>query len=127
MTKLSDDHKEIELLVSKYCDGLYTCDTDILGDVFHQHALYATVSGGETLTLSMDKYFPIVESRTPPASSSDPRSEEIISIDIVGGNTALVKLTCSFFQKNYTDFLTLIKENGKWLIISKVFHYDVIV
>ena len=127
MTKFLDDSADIELLVSKYCDGLYACDTDVLGEVFHPEALYATVSGGETLILSMDKYFPIVDSRTPPALSGDPRSEEIISIDIVGGNTALVKLTCSFFQKNYTDFLTLIKENDKWMIISKVFHYDVVV
>ena len=43
---------------------------------------------------------------------------------VAGPVTAFVKLECSFFQRDYVDFLTLIRVNEQWKIISKVFHYQ---
>ncbi|MEQ9200292.1 MAG: nuclear transport factor 2 family protein [Rhodospirillales bacterium] len=33
-------------------------------------------------------------------------------------------MNCSIGDRYFTDFLSLIKTDGEWRIISKVFHYD---
>jgi hypothetical protein len=121
---MNPDHAQIQGVVERYLDGLYHCDTELLGSVFHPRALYATAVGPEPLFLSMDEYFPIVEKRDPPARTQAPRRERLISVELAGPVTAFVKLECSFFQKDYIDYLTLIRVDGRWQIIAKVFHYE---
>jgi len=35
-----------------------------------------------------------------------------------------VRAECSIGPKFFTDFLTLIRTDNRWQIISKVFHFD---
>ncbi|MFM7333835.1 MAG: nuclear transport factor 2 family protein [Tabrizicola sp.] len=37
--------------------------------------------------------------------------------------TARAMLHCAIGDRFFTDFLTLIKLEGRWQVISKVFHY----
>jgi hypothetical protein len=41
-----------------------------------------------------------------------------------GPVTAFVHAKCAIGPKYFTDFLTLIRIDGRWQIIAKVFHYD---
>ncbi|MGQ3052239.1 MAG: nuclear transport factor 2 family protein [Roseateles sp.] len=116
--------EEITALVRTYLDGLYHCDTQRLAAVFHPLALYATAAGPRPLLLRLAEYLPVVAQRDPPARTRAPRLEQILSIDIAGPTTAMVKLRCRFFGKDYVDFLTLIRADGRWQIVAKVFHYD---
>lgn len=115
---------QIETVLRDYLDGLYRCDTVLLAQVFHPDALYATAVGNELEVLSMPEYFGVVAQRDPPARAGAQRKERILSIDIAGPETAMVKLECRFFQKDYVDFLTLIRIDGRWQIIAKIFHYE---
>ncbi len=124
MTPQTESLEAIRKLIGDYLDGLYRCDTRLLSSVFHPKALYATAVGMEPLILGMDEYVPIVAKRDPPSRSNAPRRERILAIDMAGPVTAFVKLECSFFQRDYVDFLTLIRVNEQWKIISKVFHYQ---
>ena len=121
---MSTDLQQIEAVVADYLEGLYECNTELLARVFHPRAIYATAAGAKPLILTLPEYLPIVAKRDPPARTHAPRSEEILLMDVVGPATALVKLRCHFFQKDYIDFLTLIKADEHWCIIAKVFHYD---
>lgn len=125
MSALHEDRDAITKVIGDYLDGLYQCDTELLASVFHPKALYATAVGTEPLILSMEEYFPIVAKRDPPARTNAARRERILEIDLAGPETAFVKLECRFFQKDYIDFLTLVRMNDRWMIISKVFHYQV--
>lgn len=123
---MSRDLTEITDVIHTYLDGLYRCDTQLLAKIFHPRAVYATAAGLEPLILSMQEYFPIVDKREPPARTNARRQEEILSIDVVEPATAMVKLTCSFFQKDFVDFLTLIRVEERWQIIAKVFHFEIV-
>ncbi len=112
----------IEVL-KKYYDALYRCDTELLSQVFHSNAQYFTASGGELLHLDMKTYFPIVEQRISPQSSGEAYGFLIDSIEFVGDVTAIARMRSSMFSKNFIDLLALIEIDGKWQIISKVFHY----
>lgn len=107
-----------------YFDGLYFCDTKRLARVFHPAATYACATDGTLLKLGMDEYFPVVEKREPPASRNETRRDRIVSIEFAGPVTALARVECAIGPKFFTDLLTFIKLDGRWQIIAKVFHYD---
>lgn len=118
-------YADIVVLMADYFDGLYHSDTSRLARVFHPMAHYVCVTDGTLLRLTMDQYFPLVDQRPSPASRNEQRHDRIISIEFAGPVTALVRAACSIGPKFFTDFLTLIFIDGRWQIISKVFHYEI--
>jgi hypothetical protein len=113
----------VKAVLSDYFEGLYRSDTNILRRVFHPRALYACATGGTLLRLDMDEYFPMVDQRPSPHSKGQARSDRILAIEFVGPVTALARVECSIDPKHFTDLLTLIHLEGRWQIISKVFHF----
>lgn len=121
----SADYSEVAHALADYFDGLHFSDTKRLSRIFHPQAIYACATEGELLRLTMQEYFPIVDKRPSPASRSEPRVDRIVSIEFAGAVTAFAKLNCAIGPKHFTDFLTLVKLEGRWQIIAKVFHFDV--
>lgn len=70
---------------------------------------------------TMDEYFPVVAQRVSPASRNDARRDVIESIEFAGENTAFARVRCSIGTKDFVDFLTLVRTNGAWRIIAKIF------
>jgi hypothetical protein len=118
-------YAEVAELMQDYFDGLYHGDTQRLRRVFHPEAVYATASEGEPLVLRMNEYFEIVDSRPSPASRGESRTDQILSIEFAGPVTAVAKLRCSIVPKHFIDLLSLIRVDGRWQIIAKVFHFTV--
>lgn len=116
--------QEIADQIQVYFDGLYHSDTKRLAKVFHPQAIYACATEGKLLYLTMGEYFPIVDKRPAPASRNEPRTDRIISIDFAGPVTAIAKVNCAIGPKAFTDLLTFVKLDGRWQIMSKVFHFD---
>ncbi len=125
MTTLYASYAEITGILSDYFDGLYHSDTSKLSKVFHRMAHYACVTDGVFQRLTMDEYFPMVDRRASPASRSELRNDRIVSIEFGGPVTAFARAECSIGPKFFTDFLTFVFVDGRWQIISKVFHYDI--
>lgn len=117
-------YAEIASALSDYFDGLYHSDTDRLARIFHPRALYACATDGSLVHLAMDAYFPMVDKRPSPASRGEARADRIVSIEFAGPVTAFVRAECRIGAKRFTDLLTLVHLDGRWQIISKVFHYD---
>ena len=117
-------YAEVAAALTDYLDGLYFSDTVRLRRIFHPGAVYACATEGQLLRLTMDEYFPIVDKRPSPASRSEPRRDRIVSIEFAGPVTAFVRLNCAIGPKLFTDLLSLVKVDGRWQIISKVFHFD---
>jgi Putative lumazine-binding len=117
-------YAEVVAVLQDYFDGLHHSDTERLRRVFHSQAVYATASEDKPLVLRMDEYFPIVEARPSPASKAEVRTDGIVSIELVGPVTALAKLRCSIRPKHFIDLLTLIRVEGRWQVIAKVFHWE---
>lgn len=111
-------------MLREYFDGLYDCDTRRFGRVFHPEAHYYCATGGELLHLGMAEYFPIVDKRPSPRSQGHARTDRILSIEFAGPVTAIAKVECSIPGKAFTDLLTLLHLDGRWQIVSKVFHYE---
>ncbi|MFN3499766.1 MAG: nuclear transport factor 2 family protein [Pannonibacter indicus] len=112
---------EITAVLQDYFDALYFCDTGILQRVFHPRAIYATADETPLLYRTMEEYVPVVAARQSPASWGEPRRDHIDAIDLAGDNTAFARVRCSIGQRDFVDFLTLVRSEGQWRIIAKVF------
>lgn len=110
--------------ISVYFDGLYNSDTGRLRQVFHEKALFACATDGDLLYRTMDEYFPIVDDRPSPASRGERRNDRIRSIEFAGPAAARACVNCSVGDRYFTDFLTFVFVDGRWQIISKVFHHE---
>jgi 4-oxalocrotonate tautomerase len=119
------DFVSIHSVLQLYFDGLHHSDTKRLARVFHPKALYATAVGDQPIVWRMDEYFPVVDARPAPATRLQPRTDLVLSIELIGPVTALAKVRCSIPPKHFIDLLTFIQVDGRWQIISKVFHYDI--
>jgi len=115
---------EVTAVLQDYFEGLHRSDSDSLRRVFHPSALYACATDGALTTLRMDEYFPIIDKRPSPSSRGDPRSDRIVAIEFAGPVTALARVECSILPKHFVDLLTLIRIDGRWQVIAKVFHYE---
>jgi hypothetical protein len=120
----SDDFQDVAAVLAIYFDGLHFTDSKRLAQVFHPQAQYACVKDGTLLYRDMATYFPVVDARVSPASKGEARRDEIVSIEFAGPVTARTMLHCAIGDRYFTDFLTLIKLDGRWQIMSKVFHYE---
>jgi putative lumazine-binding protein len=107
-----------------YLDGLHHSDTDRLAAVFHPAARYITPTGDELVDLALDEYLPIVADRPSPASKGEARRDRIVSVELAGPDAAFVRVECAVAPRVFTDLLTLVRVDGRWQIIAKVFHYD---
>lgn len=109
--------------VQIYLDGLFEGDTAKLRQSFHPaSSLFAVAADGKLVNMPREEWCKMVESRPSPKATGLTREHErILSIDITGPNTALVKLNCAIAPRFFTDYLSLIRLDGRWQVISKTF------
>lgn len=115
---------EIAEALCLYFDGLHFSDPERLTQVFHPDARYVCATDDPLIQLGMGEYVPIVAARPSPASRGERRRDRILSIELAGPVTAAVRVECAIGPKLFTDLLTMIRVDGRWQIIAKVFHYE---
>ena len=112
---------EITRLLADYFDGLHYCDVELLASVFHPKAIYATADETPLLHRTLEDYLSVVAVRQSPASRGETRREHIDDIQLAGDNTALARVRCSIGNRDFVDFLSLVRTDGQWRIIAKIF------
>lgn len=120
-----NDFIGIQDCVQNYLDGLYSCDTHKLEQVFHPQAHYVGAPDGELLIRSIQEYLSIVAAREPGSQRGEQRHEAIEAIEFAGEDTALVRLHCRIGPRFFIDLLSIIRCDGRWRIICKLFHTEI--
>lgn len=121
---MHSDFEAVERVLQLYFDGLHHSDTGRLGQVFHPQALYASATEGTLLVRNMAEYFAVVEVRPSPASKGEARADRVVAIEFAGPVTALARVECRIAPKRFIDLLTLVRLDGRWQIVAKVFHHE---
>jgi len=122
---MKDDRAQIEELTQKYCDLLYFGDVDLIPVCFHAEAAVSNVDGDDRIVIDMAGFHDRIRNRQSPASIEEPRDDVVHLIEIFSPTTALVKVEVSILHDRFYDYLTLMKTDGTWKIISKVFHREI--
>jgi hypothetical protein len=121
---MSNDLQQIEQALQTYFDGLYEGDTAKLASVFHDVSHLFSVTDGKLNDLPREQWFEMVKSRPSAISRDLPRNDWVAQIDRSGPNTAFARVHCQIPPRYFTDYLTFVKLNEGWKIVSKTFHTD---
>ena len=108
-------------MLKLYCDGFHEGDVEKLRQAFHRNCHLYSAPEGELVDHDMPTVFARVDGRPSPASKGEPRHDNIISVDCSSPTSAYVKLQISVAPNLFTDYLTLLKVNGDWQIVTKTF------
>jgi Putative lumazine-binding len=117
----SDDRKAIEQTVQTYLDGLYEGDADKLASVFHDTSALTYEQDGKLVVLPREQWLKAVRERPKPKDKGLPRDDVILMVDQSGPTTAFVKVKCQIPPRFFTDYLNLLKIDGRWVVAQKFF------
>jgi 4-oxalocrotonate tautomerase len=114
---------DVTTVLENYFRGIQEGDTDLLRGVFAPQARLYCATDEPLVEMSLDDYIALVEGRPSPASQNFEPIDRIVSIDFSGPKSALAKVELGIPGKQFEDFLTLLRLDGRWKIISKTYHY----
>ena len=118
---MAQDRTEIEAVVQTYLDGLYEGDVDKLAAAFHPTSSLTYEENGVLTPLPRDRWLEAVRERPSPKSRGLPRHDRILQIDQASPTAAFVKLQCAIPPRYFTDYLSLLKVEGRRQVAQKVF------
>lgn len=109
----------INRVVLDYLEGMIWGDDDMVRSAMHPLCMQAGHLGGRYEFISRDEFIEELkhEKRQPPGSAF-PCHVEFTNIT---GDMAVVKVRDTCFGSEWTDYLTLIKHEGRWQIVMKAF------
>ncbi len=113
--------------INLYFDAIYYCDVDMLDKVFHKASSLFDVDEGSLLVDPIASFRNDVDNRPSPASKNQEREEEIILIDWLSQDCAVVKLRLRAHNNIFVDHLSFVKDSDGWCIVSKVWHLERVV
>jgi hypothetical protein len=118
---MDTSYAEIAEVLQRYFDGFYSSDVEMLQGVFHPNCHLYNAAEGPLGDDAMDVVYERVRNRTAPAAAGQKRRDRVLSIDKSGPESALAKVEIAIGPRLYTDYLTLLRIEGRWRIISKTF------
>jgi hypothetical protein len=120
-----NNHKETTAVlevIKKYKEGTYNADTALLKEVFHEKAVMNGYLGPNPLIGDPSAFIDDMGGSPSMASNGDPFQGEVESIRIEGNVASVVFSETGFRGEGVlVDFFHLIKTDGRWSIISKLF------
>ncbi len=112
------DYDEITTIVQHYIDGAKSGRGDDMKPAFHQDATIFGYVGSDLFAGPIQQLFDWNDENGP-ATELQAR---VADID-VNGTVATVRLELdNWTGSRYTDLFTLLKVDGEWKIMNKVFH-----
>ena len=101
-----------------YLQGHATGDGAHHRMAFYPQANLYFVQNGALTTVTSEEY--ASRSSGKPAADEGQRKRRIVSIDIAG-TAAIAKIELDYPNVRFVDYMSLLKVNGEWRIIAKIF------
>lgn len=89
--------------------------------IFHPESKLFFIRDGQFTQLTSAEY--IGRASGKPADDEAKRKRWIESVDITG-NAAVGKIVLDYPNARLTDYMSLLKIDGKWMIVNKIFHSE---
>jgi len=118
------DYQAITTVLNKYIDGCKQANSAIMKPAFSEKATIFSVDANRKLTGGpIQELFDAIDK--PPFRPSPEAQSVIVKIDIVGSAASARVDSNDVSGFSFSDFFHLLKVDGKWLIVSKIFHTHV--
>lgn len=118
------DEAGLRATLTDYFDGLYHGDMDRFGVAFHPLARLWTVAEGTVSAIDYAPYMERCRGRAAPAASGAAQLAEVLELTQTSGDTAHARVRDAFPPRVYINDLTLVRSEGRWQIVAKVYHAE---
>ncbi|MBK8465679.1 MAG: nuclear transport factor 2 family protein [Chloracidobacterium sp.] len=109
----------VRVPLENYIKGHATGDAEFFKKAFHTEGNLIFIRDGKYTTRSFSEYIAGATGGKPAADEAK-RKRSIESIDVVG-NAATAKIILDYPTVKLTDYMSLLKINGEWKIVNKIF------
>ncbi|WP_244198883.1 nuclear transport factor 2 family protein [Janthinobacterium svalbardensis] len=118
------DYQAIAEVLNKYIDGCKQASSTVMKPAFSEKATIFSVDAKGKLTGgSIQELFKAIDN--PPFRPSPDAQSVIVKVDIVGTAASARVDSNDVSGFSFSDFFHLLKVDGKWMIVSKIFHTHV--
>ena len=116
--KVVSEHDAIAKAIQHYIDGAKSGSGDDMKPAFHKDATIFGYAGADLFAGPIQQLFDWNDENGPAAELQ----ARIASIDVVDTIATLRLELNNWTGSRYTDLFTLLKVDGEWKIMNKVFH-----
>jgi len=111
----------VKIPLENYLKGHATGNPEFMRKAFHTEGKLIFIRDNKYSTRTFEEYIAGMNGK--PADDEAKRKRSIESIDIAG-NAATAKIVLDYPAVKFTDYMTLLKIDGEWKIISKTFYAE---
>jgi hypothetical protein len=113
------DYNAVIATTEKYVEGLRIGSVGIIEEAFHQDAVMYGFTNGQLLGGPISNLYKFVET-----NGTAPDITTRLDVLAITPTTAVVRVDMEkdAIGADYNDYLTLIRINGAWKVIAKVYH-----
>ncbi|MET0553096.1 MAG: nuclear transport factor 2 family protein [Vicinamibacteria bacterium] len=102
-----------------YLKGHATGNGDFWRQAFHPGARIEGMRDGKLVSRTVEEFAGGASGK--PADDEAQRTRRIVSVDVTD-DAAFAKIELDYPRVKFTDYFTLLKIDGEWKIMSKVYH-----
>jgi hypothetical protein len=114
------DYDAIVEVLGKYIEGCAKANSAIMKPAFNNQATIFSVGADEKLTGGpIQGLFDVIDKEFRPSPEA---KAAIVNVDIVGMAASARIDTNDLCGYCFTDFFNLLKVEGKWTVVSKIYH-----
>lgn len=107
--------------LENYIQGHATGNGDFMRKAFHTEARIMAFRDGKMMNLTAEEFASRFNGK--PAADEAQRKRRIESVEITG-NAGIGKIVLEYPTVTYTDYMSLLKVDGEWKIVNKVFYAE---
>ncbi|MGB9039417.1 MAG: nuclear transport factor 2 family protein [Acinetobacter calcoaceticus] len=113
------EYNAIVEVLNKYNEGGKQADSSIMKPAFSEHATIFGVDDNKLIGGPIQGLFDVIDRDFSPSPNAQ---GVIVNIDIVGTAASARIDTNDISGFCFTDFFNLLKVDGKWTVVSKIYH-----
>lgn len=113
---------EIQAFLNDYFSVLQTQDLNKFDQVFHRGCVLYSAQNSTVVVRPFDEYRAMVQGRQSLQEGGFPQLDEVLMIDVMSPEMAIVKVRLRLFNNVMVDYLNLMIVDGRWMIFAKLFH-----
>ncbi|HEY7481099.1 MAG TPA: nuclear transport factor 2 family protein [Gemmatimonadales bacterium] len=122
--RIDPDERAIRRHIEQYYfDGVRRADTAVAHRAFHPVVTMYSVRDGEFAQRRIPDWLAAMAERAPDPPAPDSVPRRIVSVDVTG-TAAVAKLELAYPEAMVTDYMSLLKVNGQWIIVGKIFNWQ---
>ena len=107
--------------LDNYIQGHATGNGDFMRKAFHTEAKVMAFRDGKMMNMTSEEFASRFTGK--PAADEAQRKRRIESVEITG-NAGVGKIVLEYPTVTYTDYMSLLKVDGEWKIVNKVFYAE---